>query len=761
MGDDYKTWKGVNLQDMIPGRELIPAIQAVFDPIQAALQWVVDGLEVIKQFLIGLDYPIVALIQALIDQIQTLLDDLRASGVYELDVFPDFMHDPEMTSILGGYPSLVRKIVGSLNDVEDYNRPTFSSSAFMGGVVLMVNTNELGPLIKAINLILKFLDRNMRVEPIAPVNLQAEPSSEDGNPIFKLLNIVTTWQGNNSVEPPGTFGMDGVILEWGMPNLQLPGLGKPDAFIIERSKSKEGHFLAKYEPADTYESVHKTAVSSGGHQISKSVKYLGKNQAIWEHVATVAPDMVTGLTGAVASIIDGKVVDTYVPADSFWGAVEQEVIGVFADDTYRFWDRPEESHRETAFFDKLLGRDRYLGGGEIFDSKADAVKAAKEAPALGETYYYRVSAAYDHAVFDFDWTTVNLQLASDDDGDNTVPDWVTKIPRAASSPTTVTLPIFPEGVDMFSAISNTLQAAYALGFYKRASEFGTNPIPLGTESIPEIDFRYKLGYTPFVPEWVALGQLIDSTFGEIEAGIWQYRNRIFSRLLRNPTTAALFGQLYKDFQSTIDNQYIIYKGVVFAEVESGTPLGTAIDQTYLKSDTTTRAKVYKLIQLLQGTALTTGTPPNWKTIRPLEDILPWVDQIFTILMRKLKGMVAAYDTAVKALVDYITVLQRRVEQLLELVEFIEKILIMLVSLDVGIYTLVIPPSTGGVGYFIDQLQGAKPEQEADPEKKPPQLELPAGGPDDLAAGIVWAYGAPSAENLVAIKTAFGLIFGEE
>ena len=87
---------------------------------------------------------------------------------------------------------------------------------------------------------------------------------------------------------------------------------------------------------------------------------------------------------------------------------------------------------------------------------------------------------------------------------------------------------------------------------------------------------------------------------------------------------------------------------------------------------------------------------------------------------------SAYNDAGKSLIDFIELLQTKVETLSDMAEELRSILKKLAEIlkfNGGFYFLRIPPGTGGVTYFIESLQNA------------------TGGPEnsDYAAGVVVLY----------------------
>lgn len=112
-------------------------------------------LQLAKVFLIGFLDPLVAMVQIIIDEIESLLRDLRQLGLYLTGDWGLF-EDPEQ--LLGGFAEYERRMIGRLTDRTDPNRPDVSSETMVFALFfyLSVDLSEVYRLIQAIQQMAQF-----------------------------------------------------------------------------------------------------------------------------------------------------------------------------------------------------------------------------------------------------------------------------------------------------------------------------------------------------------------------------------------------------------------------------------------------------------------------------------------------------------------------------------------------------------------------------------------------------------------------------
>jgi len=148
------TWQSVSLEvpDFLePVRE---AIDAFFSFLIQILNILIAVLELLKVFATGLLDPLIAIIEAIRDLIEALLNDLRQLGIY---IHGDFylIEGPDFAALKGGYLGYEGRMTARLTDTSDPNRPDISQFSTCLAVFLYVSAdirgiNRIIQLIKAI-----------------------------------------------------------------------------------------------------------------------------------------------------------------------------------------------------------------------------------------------------------------------------------------------------------------------------------------------------------------------------------------------------------------------------------------------------------------------------------------------------------------------------------------------------------------------------------------------------------------------------------
>jgi hypothetical protein len=138
-----------------------------------------------------------------------------------------------------------------------------------------------------------------------------------------------------------------------------------------------------------------------------------------------------------------------------------------------------------------------------------------------------------------------------------------------------------------------------------------------------------------------------------------------------------------------------------------------------------------------------GTAPDWVSVSPLRDIIPWSGEIIYSLLDKIQALVDAFNGVAKELNDFIDLLTRKIDTLERLLESLVSVLGFIESLQIGAYVLVVPEVDGTVTDWIQIVDeaGGTP---------------PPSGPGGYSGGVALSY---VAADVTAFKTAFSLIFG--
>ncbi len=711
-------WQGIRFQQTY-GNLLDLSVDGVMGPTVAFLESVADFLGVLKNLLFDFGNPLAAIIDGLIQEIIDLLNGLRQIGVFFLNLLPNFQTDPEYLQIKGGYEAFIRRINTSLSDTEDPNRPQFGPTHLMGGIVLALNTSRIGDLIKITNQITGFLGRAWAAQPAAPINLTAVPADTEGNAIPLSPTL-------------GTFEVGGALLEWSTPGI-LTAFTFPDFFLIERSNLKQGDLQFFEVPLDTFANLSQPDLQKE----TVFVKRFGVQHSEWDVVATVAPDVAAFSQDAIPT---------------------QDQFGLL-----HFPEDAEGVVQTPAALLSLLNpqsEDNFT----FFDPSAEK----------GETYYYRVRSFYgDETELAFTAAVADKIVSGPTTSEPSTPASVS-IPNTPEQfpidPDTVT-PENPTGeqTSLHKAMLVLYRAAYALQFYRLETEF-PGDIPTGTESVPEIDARSLFDWLNFI-EGVFAVVVAEQSAQDISDHIGIFSNRAANRILLRPQAADLFASVYATQEADLRLLWELFEldltsVEVAAVIQDPPPLGVEIN----------RVNVLQLINLVRDLGLFDGTPPNWQTIRLLEDIFPLAEEALSTSVSWLQGLLKGAQGIVNDVGEYIEFLERKIAFLLDFIETIETTLQFMVTADFGGYLLHIPPAVGGTQYFTNALLTAEPAEatsildeirEVFTEPSPPGTVSvppgPGGGSNDYTSGFVLAYGTvgdPEFEKrFEATKAAFELLFG--
>jgi len=160
------TWQTVNLA--IPDflAQIREAVNAFFSAIIQLLNILLAILEVLKTLAFGFLDPIIALIEALLAQIEAFLRDLRNAGLY---IHGDFyiLEGPEFKDLLGGYNAYETRMITRFVDRRDPNRPDISSRSACLAVFLYVSVDltAFHRLLRLLRGILGLFNRNVPLPP--------------------------------------------------------------------------------------------------------------------------------------------------------------------------------------------------------------------------------------------------------------------------------------------------------------------------------------------------------------------------------------------------------------------------------------------------------------------------------------------------------------------------------------------------------------------------------------------------------------------
>lgn len=223
--------------------DVLQTISSLLNALLVILNILLAVLQIVKAFAIGLLDPLTAIIQVIVDEIESLLSDIRQIGIYvagDLDLDP-----PNFASILGGFSAYERRMIGRLVNTADPTRPNFSTRTAAIAIFLYVSadTSGVAGLVEVIQRIAAFFGRKapLRVTSV-PVALQVAYGADGASP-STFGTLADAFEVNDLPNQ--------AILRW-----QLAGGDQtvrwlqpaPKGFLIEVSTVPDGLLLAY----DTY-----------------------------------------------------------------------------------------------------------------------------------------------------------------------------------------------------------------------------------------------------------------------------------------------------------------------------------------------------------------------------------------------------------------------------------------------------------------------------------------------------------------------------
>lgn len=228
------TWQTISLEipDFLePVRQ---AVDAFFSFLIQILNILLAVLELLKVFATGLLDPLIALIEAIRNLVEALLNDLRQLGIY---IHGDFyaLEGPDFQALKGGYTTYEGRMVARLQDRQDPNRPDISEFSTCIAVFLFVQTDIRGinRIIQLIRSILKLFNRQYPLPRMQNrvVNVQAS-YGYDGATIFSFNKSFFRSEIFNKESPDDSINnpYNAVNLTWQM--APIPGAPFPDTPVV-------------------------------------------------------------------------------------------------------------------------------------------------------------------------------------------------------------------------------------------------------------------------------------------------------------------------------------------------------------------------------------------------------------------------------------------------------------------------------------------------------------------------------------------------
>lgn len=699
-------WKSFQLQT--PGKDLLKPVRNVLETLLLFLDVLKTILDTIKLFLVDFGNPLRALVEALIKLIEELILSLQVSGVFALYHIPDPINDPNF-DLHKGSDAFLNVFKASLFDAKDLNRPQPRQGSTVGGfVILVVQADSIFALLAQLKQLLAFFSKELAVPRYeAPRNFKVLPIGKNGDPLLSVAAVFS--------QAP----VEAVSLSWTLPtSAETPNPGFTD--VVNRMASE--FIPAKY-------------------LIEKSVEVNPASQVI--DVSSIKNNTTAGIVEAARS----------VPTAAGPSIQKRDVL---RDDK----DEPVIKFTDYIVLDEtsvtgLLGQ---LGTFRYIDTEVEANK----------TYYYRVRAFSGSLKL-----TVDNQI---DWGDPTVVDnraavvrWPSSAPDDLVTPgkaTGISSIRIPKPVsgnfDVLDALKRVFQSAFTCDFHRELSDPPPDPIPVGIGSLSKqagpVASKYFGSLYATLLSYGALSSgvetLSNSVLGVPVTMPWEdYEVRKRSSKLTDAVAAAILEadvEVINSFQSLMQ------------DINPEGPLGENTMEAAVKllTDTTTdaltkatifteaygdpefRNELLGIVNFLIPLTMR-GTPPDWVSVVPLRDIIPWSGQIVYDLLDKIQALVDAYGGVDAEINAFIDLLEQKIATLERTLAYLISILNLIESLQIGAYMLNVSEVSGTVVDWVQAVDtaGGSP---------------PPSGPGGYSAGVSLAY---VATDVTAFKTAFSVIFG--
>jgi len=254
-------WGGLQVRFDIPElRELVDAVNSVFDIIVTALDLALTVLNIVKSFVPSLLNPVKAILRELITALQNIVLDFRQAGFY---VHGDWylLDDTTREQLKGGYSAYERRMITRLTDRRDLERPNFSDSTaalalfFYVGVDLtfvngLTDFSKFQTLFQLIEGFAQFFGFNTTGSPLpTPTGLRANfnngatRTATSESAVAALRSSVSRLSGRTSA-----------ILQWSL--APSPGSNQsqpapvipPNGFLVELSVFPQGLYVGYLTP---------------------------------------------------------------------------------------------------------------------------------------------------------------------------------------------------------------------------------------------------------------------------------------------------------------------------------------------------------------------------------------------------------------------------------------------------------------------------------------------------------------------------------
>lgn len=711
------SWQSFNLNSVLPGASLAPAVNSLLQAIQTLEQANTLVLQILQTGVLPND-PALLAIQASLAALQALLNnifsDAANASVSTLFALPTSIE--ELPLYARGFEGWRNTVVGSFYDVGDLERPQISSAGTAGALALLITSPNALSFLNQLSNLTGFFNLPLTARIPSAQALSIVPCDADGNAIREPELVLD-----------GTVTPAGLLFSWEEPFIgqSLLNIFQGAEVYVERSRSRLGDVRPALPQAPSQRNTDRNDSgrvptpstnedpSDPGASALSGVPIEG-----WEPLDPVNPANGSFFSSGLSV---GQINPGALPGQFKLALIGNQYLG--SDNAYYYRIRVVPA-------DVSVRRKPADEGGnwELFKQTGGATytDSLPSLPALG-----LAPNPPDGQVFNFTDAFLNIY-------------------RAAY------LLRFDINQPLFDSNQNTLpgpgilRTPVPLGLLSR-SEF-TPPSPVNNPDVKSLTASALIpgGAFPTVEEsradardpGVALLQAFDPFAGQEE---------FFQDL-----TGASASTLFRRFS---DRQAFIFLKNISAKIAQQTGLRETFRITYQAVEPQIKALLsnplnaasfenrplrFALVSLLgavQGLE-SVGQPPDWTSFRLLSDGLPLVNTYLDVITSIITSINAYVQASSLIISDATNFLNSRLNALNNLSIALQNIIDIFTAFNQNVALLYIPPTQGGTDRVVAEFLSAA---------NPPQT-----GPQDYTAGVVFFLGGPSAQSIGALLS---LLFG--
>lgn len=760
-------WKVFKLE--IPGKDLLEPVRAVLQTLLVFLEILKAILETIKAFLIDFGNPIRALVEALIRLIEELFEALKATGLFAYFDVPNVFEDPSYARHRHGFEGFKTRFKASLFDLKDFNRPQPRPGSTTGGFILLaVVVDNLTELVDRLLALLRFFGKGWEIPRYGPpANFKAAAVGSGGNPILDVAKVFTD----------GPIEM--IELSWTLgTTIESPNPGFGDAVTKMAAEFTPNNWLIEKSEGDNPVAQKIKISELGGHKsgivmIDRPTDYAaGPGGRFVGNEKQTRQEALRDVYGE--PLIKFQSYTAMSAVESLPGQNVSERGGFLLNSLsgkYRVLDTDVKAGKDYYYRVTAYTGDLAVDGTGKLGDPSSLVGPATSVKKLNQGQDLKRNNPH------WDWPGKNVVMG--------VP---SQIIRAA-------VPVDLGAFDVYESLRKLFLAALSLDFHQpqfKSAKFDSKGYPQPGTPIGWVGRGSLEGLADGIRELVSFAVVdVLGASGSIYAA-WkpdQYPERVPPELpwqnvqvrfdaarLANIVASALLqlgdvvysyralmtGPLPKGAVATKPGHEVsktrgkttldeVVAAFVYADLSMRERHGGVVDlagaQTFYlgyTDDAELRLNILTAINYIKTFTLG-GVPPDWISISPLRDIIPWSADILYKLLDAIDALLAAFAGIIEEIKAFIDLLIRKIDALEALIQVLIDILNFVESLAISAYMLVVPEVSGGPEAWIEAVDTAGIDN------------LPEDmSPNDFSAGIGLAY---VAADISAFTTAFSIIFG--